>query len=192
MPKTELTQNNPPLTHPWVPRPHQNDALDAFKGGLRRQIHIWHRRAGKDDFGLNLGRIESQRKLGNYWHLFPLQTQAKKAIWEGLDGEGRRIIDHIFPEELREATLQAEMMIKFKNGSTWQMAGSDRYKTCVTRRTRSWRMPRRLMTCGRLAARQTALQRQIDATDRRIDRLVYQLYGLSDDEIRIVEEATGS
>ena len=35
------------------------------------------------------------------------------------------------------------------------------------------------------------LRRQIDATDRRIDRLVYQLYGLSDEEIAIVEEATG-
>jgi hypothetical protein len=35
-----------------------------------------------------------------------------------------------------------------------------------------------------------ALQRQIDATDRQIDQLVYELYGLTDDEIRIVEEAT--
>jgi hypothetical protein len=33
------------------------------------------------------------------------------------------------------------------------------------------------------------LQRQIDATDRRIDQLVYELYGLTDEEIRIVEEA---
>ena len=33
------------------------------------------------------------------------------------------------------------------------------------------------------------LQGQIDATDRRIDRLVYDLYGLSEEEIRIVEEA---
>ena len=31
------------------------------------------------------------------------------------------------------------------------------------------------------------LQRQIDATDRQIDRLVYELYGLTDAEIRIVE-----
>jgi len=30
-------------------------------------------------------------------------------------------------------------------------------------------------------------QRQIDATDREIDRLVYGLYGLTDQEIRIVE-----
>ena len=28
-----------------------------------------------------------------------------------------------------------------------------------------------------------------DATDRQIDRLVYDLYGLTDEEIRIVEEA---
>ena len=33
-------------------------------------------------------------------------------------------------------------------------------------------------------------QRQIDTTDRQIDRLAYELYGLTDDEIRIVEEAT--
>lgn len=34
-----------------------------------------------------------------------------------------------------------------------------------------------------------ALQRQIDATDKEIDQLVYELYGLSDEETRIVEEA---
>jgi hypothetical protein len=34
----------------------------------------------------------------------------------------------------------------------------------------------------------TALQRQIDATDRQIDRLVYELYGLTDEETAIVEE----
>ena len=33
-------------------------------------------------------------------------------------------------------------------------------------------------------------QRQIDATDKQIDALVYELYGLSDDEIRIVEESS--
>ncbi|MDY0391795.1 MAG: Eco57I restriction-modification methylase domain-containing protein [Candidatus Bipolaricaulis sp.] len=36
----------------------------------------------------------------------------------------------------------------------------------------------------------TALQRQIVATDHQIDRLVYDLYGLTADEIRIVEEGT--
>lgn len=36
----------------------------------------------------------------------------------------------------------------------------------------------------------TALQRQIAVADRQIDKLVYDLYGLSEEEIRIVEEAT--
>ncbi len=36
----------------------------------------------------------------------------------------------------------------------------------------------------------TALRRQIDATDRHIDQLVYELYGLTADEIRLVEEST--
>ncbi len=31
-------------------------------------------------------------------------------------------------------------------------------------------------------------QRQIDATDREIDKLVYELYGLTEEEIKIVEE----
>ncbi|MCG3126008.1 MAG: hypothetical protein CHACPFDD_00836 [Phycisphaerae bacterium] len=43
---------------------------------------------------------------------------------------------------------------------------------------------------ARTAHDKTALQRQIEATDRQIDRLVYELYGLTEDEIRIVEAAT--
>ena len=35
-----------------------------------------------------------------------------------------------------------------------------------------------------------SLRRQIDATDRQIDELVYELYGLTNDDIRIVEAAT--
>ena len=38
--------------------------------------------------------------------------------------------------------------------------------------------------------RRSVIQRQIDATDAQIDRLVYDLYGLTDEEIRLVEEAT--
>jgi hypothetical protein len=33
----------------------------------------------------------------------------------------------------------------------------------------------------------TAFERQITATDTQMDRLVYDLYGLTDDEIKIVE-----
>ena len=36
----------------------------------------------------------------------------------------------------------------------------------------------------------TVIQRQIDATDRQIDRLVYELYGLTEEEIQIVDEGS--
>ena len=36
----------------------------------------------------------------------------------------------------------------------------------------------------------TTLQRQIDATDKQIDRLVYELYGLTEEEIKIVEQGS--
>jgi hypothetical protein len=35
----------------------------------------------------------------------------------------------------------------------------------------------------------TMLQRQVEATDRQVDNLVYGLYGLTDEEVRIVEES---
>ena len=38
----------------------------------------------------------------------------------------------------------------------------------------------------------TVHQSRIDATDRRIDRLVYDLYGLTEEEIRIVEGGTAT
>jgi transcriptional regulator of met regulon len=47
-----------------------------------------------------------------------------------------------------------------------------------------------LFTAAKAPADKDRLQRQIDATDQEIDRLVYDLYGLTEDEIKIVEEAT--
>jgi len=44
------------------------------------------------------------------------------------------------------------------------------------------------LATAKTAHEKTALQRQIDATDKQIDTLVYELYGLTDDEIKIVEQ----
>ena len=43
---------------------------------------------------------------------------------------------------------------------------------------------------ARIERERTVIGAQISATDRQIDRLVYELYGLTDNEIGIVEEAT--
>ena len=47
------------------------------------------------------------------------------------------------------------------------------------------------LAAARTPQDKTAFQRHIDATDRQMDRLVYQLYNLAGKEIAIVEEATG-
>jgi hypothetical protein len=48
------------------------------------------------------------------------------------------------------------------------------------------------LTAAKTAHDKTLLERQIAATDRQIDMLVYELYGLTDEEIAIVEGASAS
>jgi hypothetical protein len=43
---------------------------------------------------------------------------------------------------------------------------------------------------ARIERERAVIGHQIKATDRQIDLLVYELYGLTDDEVRIIEEAT--
>lgn len=42
---------------------------------------------------------------------------------------------------------------------------------------------------AKIERERTVIGKQIAATDRQIDRLVYELYGLNDEEIAVVEEA---
>jgi hypothetical protein len=49
---------------------------------------------------------------------------------------------------------------------------------------------REQLTAARTPDGKTRLQRQIDATDQQIDQLVYELYGLTEDEIQTVEAGT--
>jgi phage terminase large subunit len=46
-------------------------------------------------------------------------------------GAIKRRIDQAFPRAIRESTNEAEMKIKFKNGSLWQVVGSDNYHSLV-------------------------------------------------------------
>ncbi len=46
------------------------------------------------------------------------------------------------------------------------------------------------LTTAKTSHEKTAIQRQIDDADKQIDQLVYELYGLTQEEIKIVEEAT--
>lgn len=123
----------PTIPNEWRARPHQLNLYNSFGHGkqFQRGAAVWHRRAGKDSCALNLTARDMFKRVGTYWHLFPEQTQARRAIWNGIDRDGRRIIDQFLPPEVRERTNGQEMLIETVNGSIWQMAGSDNYDSLV-------------------------------------------------------------
>ena len=44
---------------------------------------------------------------------------------------------------------------------------------------------------AKIETEKTLFKKQIEIVDKQIDQLVYELYGLTDDEIKIVEEDIG-
>ena len=97
-----------------------------------RAIEIAHRRWGKDEIVLGATNERMHKRVGTYWHCLPEYGQARKAIWEAVNAHtGKRRIDEAFPPETRKRTLNDEMFIELKNGSTWQCIGSDRYNATV-------------------------------------------------------------
>jgi len=120
------------LPNGWSPRSYQRPFWDYLEKGGKRAIGIWHRRAGKDDVMLHRAAVAAFERPATYWHCLPEYAQARKAIWTAVNSHtGKRRIDEAFPHELRAATNDNEMFIRFKNGSTWQVIGSDRYNSLV-------------------------------------------------------------
>src|SRR3954451_2958960 len=116
----------------WTPRTYQQAAWDYLQSGGKRAYLLWHRRAGKDDLCLRWTKQALMSRPGSYWFLLPQQEQARKAIWRAVDPHtGRRRIDMAFPVGLRVKALDQEMLIEFKNGSTWQVLGSDNFNALV-------------------------------------------------------------
>ena len=71
-------------------------------------------------------------RKATYWTALPEYSQARKALWNAVNPHtGKRRIDEAFPHEIRDSTNDQEMFIRFVNGSTWQLVGSDRYDSLV-------------------------------------------------------------
>lgn len=120
------------LPNGWQPRWYQRPLWDYLENGGKRAIGFWHRRAGKDDVLLNRTAVAAFERPATYWTALPEYAQARKALWSAVNPHtGKRRIDEAFPQAVREATNEQEMFIRFRNGSTWQLVGSDRYDSLV-------------------------------------------------------------
>lgn len=120
------------LPYNWSPRPYQLRAWKHITPEVesQRMVLLWHRRAGKDLFLLNVFATKVMQRVGNYWHVFPEYAQARKAIWDGITSDGKPYLGAFHPETIERFDKQ-KMMIFFKNGSTYQLVGSDRYNALV-------------------------------------------------------------
>ena len=111
---------------------YQRALWEYLRKGGKRAVGCWHRRAGKDEVSLHHTACAAHERVGNYWHMLPEYAQARKAIWDAVNPRsGKKRIDEVFPVALRAATNDQEMKIRFKNGSTWQVVGSDNVNSLV-------------------------------------------------------------
>jgi hypothetical protein len=121
------------LPYRFEPWPHQAQIFTAFYDhGIRRFCEIWHRRSGKDKTFLNLLVDQMSRRVGNYCHVFPQRQRARRIVWQGIDTDGLRYIDH-FPPALVYRKSEVEMSISLRHpqdqtreGSIYWCLGSDR------------------------------------------------------------------
>ncbi|HPJ97015.1 MAG TPA: hypothetical protein PK022_06865 [Syntrophales bacterium] len=112
------------IPYNFQPRGYQTPLYNCVADGFKRAVAVWHRRSGKDKTLLNLIVKEAHKRIGVYYYFFPTYNQGRKVLWDGIDRDGFRYMDHI-PEALRGATNQQEMKIRLKCGSIIQIIGTD-------------------------------------------------------------------
>ena len=64
------------------------------------------------------------QRVGGYFHLFPTARQARKAMWDGIDRDGFKYMDH-FPPGVAVGKNETDMKVTLCNGSYYQLVGVD-------------------------------------------------------------------
>lgn len=116
----------------YEPRSYQLPFLRAMDSGIKRACCVWHRRGGKTKTLLNFAIKKGFERVGNYYHCFPEYGQGRKVIWDGIDKDGKRILDWHIPPEIRKGEPnKTELKVDLVNGSTYQIIGADNYNSVV-------------------------------------------------------------
>lgn len=65
-------------------------------------------------------------EVGTYFYFLPSFTQAKRVIWDNIDNDGFKMLDHI-PQEIIAKKNQQELKIELVNGSVIQLIAADTF-----------------------------------------------------------------
>lgn len=120
------------LPHNWRPRNYQMSAWKYMQGPAegKRAACVWHRRAGKDLFAINVIATKVPERVGTYWHMLPTYKQGRNIVWNGFTRDGRAFLSH-FPDEMVAAKNGTEMRVTFFNGANYQVVGTDDINSLV-------------------------------------------------------------
>jgi hypothetical protein len=102
-------------------------------------------------------------------------------LYNHLVGEQTRIFPEVKPVQLFKLPIRL-----INNSEPSDKAHRDKIMALVDLMT----VLQKKLSDTKLEHERNSLKRQIDGTDRQIDYLIYELYGLTEKEIKIVEEET--
>jgi intein/homing endonuclease len=115
----------------FKPRPYQTQIFDAIENqDCKRVMAIWPRRAGKDLVAWNLCIRELLRSPKIIYYIFPTFAQGRRILWDNMTMDGVRMLDYL-PSELIKDKNEQLMRIRLKNGSLFQVLGSNSYDNTV-------------------------------------------------------------
>jgi hypothetical protein len=115
------------LPYKFNPRDYQLPLLKALDDGYKRAIITWNRRSGKDKVCFNYMVRKAVEEIGTYYYFLPTYSQAKRVIWDNIDNDGFKMLDHI-PKEIVKSTNATELKVELVNGSIIQLIGADEFK----------------------------------------------------------------
>jgi len=110
---------------------YQEEVFDLIdEGKCKRILYVAARRSGKDILGWNLAIRQCIKRVCLVYYVLPTYSQARKAIFDAITIDGMKFLDFL-PKQLVDSINQAEMKVRFKNGSILQCIGGDTYDTSL-------------------------------------------------------------
>src|SRR5260221_4102783 len=120
------------IPYDFRPRDYQLPFLSEVEAAIngksdkRYFVQVWHRRSGKDK--TNIADVVPRRLLydrGLVKYVYPTLVMGRDHMWDAIGADGERFLRHI-PSEIRSGKPNGtRMTMSIKNGSRFQVAGTD-------------------------------------------------------------------
>jgi hypothetical protein len=113
------------LNFNFTPRAYQQPVFDFMVNqGGKYGIIVWPRGHGKDRVYFTIVLYQAMQRVAQYIYAFPYLGQARTALWDTIDADGKRPIDYIPKELLFREPNQTRMEIVLRSPYDLSKPGS--------------------------------------------------------------------